>query len=142
MRTYAKNWHTCVRSSKPEKFYGRALNAAQRTQGEVLDDKARGDVGAHGFWKRGRTTIFDVQICDTEAKSYGTHTLKKFWRAQHVGKRISMMRHVSKDIETSPPKHAHATEKQNAGTLAAKWTWQYSHMASFVQTQMCIAIVH
>ncbi len=50
-------------SSEPEIFYGRELNAAQRTEGEVLGDEARGDVGAHGFWKRGRTTIFDVMIC-------------------------------------------------------------------------------
>ncbi len=43
----------------------------------MLGDEARGDVGAHGFWKRGRTTIFDVQICDTDAKSYGNRTSKK-----------------------------------------------------------------
>jgi len=53
------------------------LNAAQRTEGEVLSGKTRGDVGAHSFWKRGRTAIFDVQICDTDAKSYGNRTLKK-----------------------------------------------------------------
>jgi hypothetical protein len=58
-------------SSEPEIFYGRGLNAAQRSESEVLGDEARGDVGAHGFWKRGRTTIFDVQVCDTDAKSYG-----------------------------------------------------------------------
>ncbi len=64
-------------SSKPEIFYGRELTMAQRTEGEVLGDEARGHVGAHGFWKRGRTTIFDVQICDTDAKSHGNCTSKK-----------------------------------------------------------------
>ena len=53
-------------SSEPEIFYGRGLNAAQRSDSEVLGDEARGDVGAHGFWKQGRTTIIDVQVCDTE----------------------------------------------------------------------------
>ncbi len=43
----------------------------------MLGDEARGDVGAHGFWKRGRTTIFDIQVCDTDAKSYENHNLKK-----------------------------------------------------------------
>ncbi len=38
-------------------------------------------------------------------------------------------------------KHARAAEKQIAGILAAKWTQQYSQMASFVQTWMCLAIV-
>ena len=64
-------------SSEPEIFHGRELNAAQRTEGEVLGNEARGDVGAHGFWKRGRTTIFDIQTCDTDAKSNGNCTLKK-----------------------------------------------------------------
>ncbi len=43
----------------------------------MLGNEAHGDVGAHGFWKRGRTTIFDVQICDTDAKSYKNCTSKK-----------------------------------------------------------------
>jgi hypothetical protein len=38
-------------------------------------------------------------------------------------------------------KHAQATEKWIAGILAAKWTQQYSQMASFVRTWMCVAIV-
>jgi hypothetical protein len=64
-------------SSEPEIFYGRGLTAAQRPANEVLGDEARGDVGAHSFWKRGRTTIFDVQVCDTDAKSYGNCNSKK-----------------------------------------------------------------
>ncbi len=55
-------------SSEPEIFYGRELNAAQRNANEVLGNGAQGDVGAHGFWKQGRTMIFDVQVCDTDAK--------------------------------------------------------------------------
>jgi hypothetical protein len=64
-------------SSKPKIFYGRDLTAAQRPANEVLGDVACGDVGAHGFWKRGKTTIFDVQVCDTDAKSYGNCNSKK-----------------------------------------------------------------
>jgi len=30
----------------------------------------RGDVSAHGFWKRGTTTIFDIQVTDMDAASY------------------------------------------------------------------------
>jgi hypothetical protein len=48
-------------SSKPKIFYGRGLIAAQRPANEVLGNEAHGDVGAHSFWKRGRTTIFDIQ---------------------------------------------------------------------------------
>jgi hypothetical protein len=64
-------------SSEPKIFYGRDLTVAQRPANEVLGNKARGDVGVQGFWKRGRTTIFDIQVCDTDAKSYGTCDSKK-----------------------------------------------------------------
>jgi hypothetical protein len=38
-------------------------------------------------------------------------------------------------------KHAWAAEKQIASILTAKWTRQYSQMASFVRTWICLAIV-
>ena len=44
-------------------------------------------------------------------------------------------------VDGMADKHARATEKRIAGILAAKWTRQYSQMASFVQTRMCLAIV-
>jgi hypothetical protein len=64
-------------SSESKIFYGRGLNVAQRNANKVLGDEARGDVGAHGFWKQGRTAIFDIQVCDTDAKSYGNCESKK-----------------------------------------------------------------
>ncbi len=64
-------------SSKPKIFYGRDLAVAQRPANEVLGDKASGDVEAHSLWKRGRTTIFDIQVCDTDAKSYRNCNSKK-----------------------------------------------------------------
>ncbi len=44
-------------------------------------------------------------------------------------------------VDGMADKHARAAEKQIAGILAAKWTRQYSQMASFVRTWMCLAIV-
>jgi hypothetical protein len=29
------------------------------------------------FWKRGRTAIFDIQVCDTDTKSYGNRKSMK-----------------------------------------------------------------
>jgi hypothetical protein len=138
-------------SSEPEIFYGRELNAAQRTEGEVLGDEARGDVGAHGFWKRGRTTIFDVMICDTDAKSYGNRTSKKVLEGAALRKKskyeeacLERRRDFTPmiySVDGMADKHARAAEKRIAGILAAKWTRQYSQMASFVRTRMCLAIV-
>ncbi len=61
---------------------------AHRAEGEVLGDEARGDVGAHGFWKRGRTTIFDIQVCDTDAKSYGNRESKKVLESAAQRKKV------------------------------------------------------
>ena len=44
-------------------------------------------------------------------------------------------------VDGMADKHARAAEKRIAGMLASKWTRQYSQMASFVRTRMCLAIV-
>jgi hypothetical protein len=44
-------------------------------------------------------------------------------------------------VDGMADKHARATEKQIAGILVAKWTRQYSQMASFVRTRMCLVKV-
>jgi hypothetical protein len=117
-------------------LYGRESTAAQRTEGEVLGDEACGDVGVHGFWKRGRTTIFDVQICDTDAKSYRNRTPKKVLESAALKKKnkyeeACLERHrdftpMIYSVDGMADKHAHAAEKRIAGILAAKWTQQYS----------------
>jgi hypothetical protein len=128
------------------------LTAAQRPVNEVLGDEARGDIGAHGFcWKRGRTTIFDVQVCDTDAKSYGNCDSKKVLEGAACRKkdkyeeacleRRQDFTPMIYSVDGMADKHAWAAEKQIAGILAAKWTRQYSQMASFVRTWMCLAIV-
>ena len=138
-------------SSEPEIFYGRDLTAAQRPANEVLGDEARGDVGAHGFWKRGRTTIFDIQVCDTDTKSYGNPEWKKILEGATCRKKDKYEEACLEwhqdftpmiySVDGMADKHARAAEKRIAGILAAKWTRQYSQMASFIQTWMCLAIV-
>jgi hypothetical protein len=138
-------------SSKPEIFYGRGLNAVQRNANEVLGDEARGDVGAHGFWKRGRTAIFDVQVCNTDTKSYWNRESKKVLEGAARRKKekyeeacLERRRDFTPmiySIDGMADKHARAAEKLITSLLAAKWARQYSQMACFVQTRMCLAIV-
>ena len=138
-------------SSEPEIFYGRGLTAAKRGASEVLGDEARGDVGAHGFWKRGRTAIFDVQVCDTDAKCYGNRESKKVLESAARRKRekyeeacLERRRDFTPmlySVDGMADKLARAAEKRIAGLLAAKWTRQYSQMACFVRTRMCLAVV-
>ncbi len=109
---------------------------AQRPVNEVLGNEARGGVGAHGFWKRGRTTIFDVQVCDTDAKGNGNCNSKKVLEGAALRKKdkyeeacLERRRDFTPMIyfvDGMADKHAQVAEKRIASILAAKWTRQYS----------------
>ena len=65
-------------TTEPTIFYGDGINAAQHGTGDDgIGDEARGDIACHSFWQQGRTTIFDISICDTDARSYGNQASKK-----------------------------------------------------------------
>ncbi len=108
------------------------MTAAQRPANEVLGNEACGDVGAHGFWKRGRTTIFDVQVCDTDAKKYGNCDSKKVLEGAACRKKdkyeVACLERrqdftpMINLVDGMADKHARAAEKRIAGILAAKWT--------------------
>ena len=78
----------------------------------------------------GRTTIFDVQICDMDAKSYGNHTSKKVLESAALRKKSKYDEACLKrrldftpilySVDSMADKHARAAEKQIAGILAAK----------------------
>ncbi len=117
----------------------------------MLGNEARGEVGEHDFWKRGRITIFDVQVCDTDAKSYGNCNSKKVLEGATCRKKDKCEEAFLERRQDFTPmiylvddmadKHARAAEKRIAGILTAKWTRQYSQMASFIRTWMCLGIV-
>ena len=43
--------------------------------------------GNNGFWERGRNTIFNMRITDTEARSYRNKDFTKFLAAQEKEKK-------------------------------------------------------
>ncbi len=95
--------------------------------------------------------IFDLQVCDIDTKSYGNCNLKKILEGATCRKKDKYEEACLERRRDFTPmiylvicmadKHARATEKRIAGILAAKWTQQYSQMASFVRTRMCLSIV-
>lgn len=46
--------------------------------GNWLEEEAQRDVSTHGLWQRAHTAVFDVQITDMDAKSYGTCASTRF----------------------------------------------------------------
>jgi hypothetical protein len=57
-------------SDEPLIHPGRDGTADGRAPGADYQPEIHGDVGAHGFCRRGVTAIFDIQITDTNAPSY------------------------------------------------------------------------
>ena len=66
-------------SYEPMIFYGTGVNAGQRGDAEAaadsngnLGDESRGDVSAHGLYKRGQSAVLDicVTVTDTDSNSY------------------------------------------------------------------------
>ena len=49
-----------------------------RRPGQVeVPAESRADISAHGFWKQGTTTIFDIRIVNIDAAFYLRMTLEK-----------------------------------------------------------------
>ena len=57
-------------SEEPLIHSGRDLQVRAKGESTDAQPENRGDVAAHGFWRRGATTIFDVRITDTDAPTY------------------------------------------------------------------------
>ena len=53
---------------------GQTVNGAARLAGQpgqvVVPAESRADISAHGFWKRGTTTMFDIIIFNLDVGSY------------------------------------------------------------------------
>ena len=140
-------------STEPLIFYGGGINASQRADGDEgrAGDEARGDVAVHGFWTRGRTTILDVSICDTDARAYGNTESKKVLERrarQKVDKYGEACLERRRDftpliysVDGMPGKEARSAERRLASLLASKWGRTYSELVSYVRARLSLAII-
>ncbi|KAL7474239.1 hypothetical protein ACHAW6_000224, partial [Cyclotella cf. meneghiniana] len=116
-----------------------------------LGDEACSDVLAHGFWNQGRGTVFNVRICDIDSRSYINTTSSKILE-RHTKEKKDKCETACLDhrqdftplvysIDGMALKDARTAERRIAWLLAKKWSCTYSDMASFIRTQMSLAIV-
>ena len=111
----------------------------------------RGDASCHGFWKRGRTCIFDMRITDTDAKSYRKKDFGKVLLQHEKEKKDKYLRtclELRKDftpmvysVDGIAGREARNAEKRLATHLASKWNRGYSQMVYYVRVRMAIAVV-
>mgnify|MGYP006186617991 CR=1 FL=1 len=142
-------------TTEPLIFYGDGMRTQPgtglTTSGNSLGEEARGDVSAHGFWQRARSTVFDVRITDTDAKSYGNCSsaklLERFAREKrdkYEGACLERRKDFTPlcySVDGMPCEAARSAERRLASLLAAKWDRQYSEMVNFVRTRMSLSVV-
>ena len=143
-------------TTEPLIHYGDGMGASLggttgNRNGNTLGEEARGDVSAHGFWQKGRSTIFDVRITDTDSKSYGNTAsdkllerfaqLKRDKYDEACLERRKDFTPLCYSVDGMACKAARAAEKRLVSLLSVKWDWQYSEMVNFVRTRMSLAVV-
>jgi hypothetical protein len=111
----------------------------------------RGDVGAHGFWKDGMTTIFDVRVTDTDAPSYKKSDPIKVLKRQENEKNkvyrercLQRRRHFTPlvfSVDGMRGTECAAASKRLAQLLAQKWQRTYSEVCGYVRSKLSIALV-
>ncbi|KAL7474033.1 hypothetical protein ACHAW6_000033 [Cyclotella cf. meneghiniana] len=146
---------------EPTIFYGNGLQAGVNNATpttpctanptNTLGDEALGDVLAHGFWNRGKGTVFNVCICDTDSHSYGNTSLRKI-RERHAKEKKDKYETACLDccrdftplvssVDGMASNDRQMAKRRIAWLLAKKWSHTYSDMASFIRTRMSLAIV-
>ncbi|KAL7518527.1 hypothetical protein ACHAWF_000194 [Thalassiosira exigua] len=105
-------------SYKPYIFHSTGVVAGQGSQREgstsggegegitrrtELGDVARGDVEVYGFWKKGEACVLDIQVTDTDVKSYAASLSEKCWRGPTRPRRRSTWTPAGNDGAPSRP---------------------------------------
>ena len=129
---------------------GAAILIGQTGQVVVPAD-LRADVSAHGLWKRGTTTMFDIRIVNLDAGSYLRMTPEKdLAKAEKENKDLHLQaclerRRTSTPMVYSadgmPGEEAIAAQKRLSALLSYKLKREYSEMCGFVRARMSLEIV-
>jgi len=109
-----------------------------------------GGVSAHGFWKQGTTTIFDIRVTDMDAASYRTtdpktvlqcHECKK--KAKYNNLCLACHWHFTPLVFSDngmQGKEATAAIKKLSSHLTSKWKRTYSEVCGFTKSCLSIAL--
>ena len=130
----------------------RTVNGSARLSGQLVQVLVPADLGAgvsaHGFWKRGTTAMFDIEIVNLDAGSYLRMTLekavvkaKKELYLQACLERRSTFTPMVYSADGIPGAEALSAQKRLAVLLSYKLKREYSEMCSFVRATMSLAIL-
>ena len=107
----------------------------------VVPAESREDVSAHGFWKRGTTTMFDIRIVNLDAGSYlhmtpekalaKSEKEKKDLYLQACLERRSTFTPMVYSADGIPGAEALAAHKRLAAQLSYNLKREYSHLSEY-----------
>ena len=126
---------------------GWTVNGAVRLVGQlgqvVVPAESRADVRAHGFWKRGTTAMFNIQIVNLDAGSYLRMTpAKALSKAEKEKKDLYLQACLERrrtftpmvySADGIPGVEALAAQKGLNALLSYKLKREYSEMCGFVR---------
>lgn len=139
-------------SDEPLIHSGRAVaqDAQNTTSTDGVPPDERGDVAAHGFWKRGTTAIFDIRVTDTEAPSYRGRDPEKVLQRQEKEKKdkyldacLARRRQFTPlvfSVDGMRSRETDAACKRVALLLAIKWKRDYSYVCGYVRSRLSLAL--
>ena len=117
---------------------------------EVLPE-LRGDIAAHGFFRRGTTCIFDVRVVDTDAASIRTQDPLKILDRHEKQKKDKYLeacaqrrRHFSPlvfSVDGMMGTETGSAVKRLSHLLSKKWNRTYSEVCGFVRSRLSISLV-
>ena len=125
-------------------------SAPARQPGEETAPALRGDVAARGFWKRGQLAIFDVRVCDTDARSYRASPPATVLERQERDKKALYLAPCQERRQAFTPlvfsvdglrgAEAVGACRRLAAILAGRWRKPYSEVCGYVRSRLSIAL--
>ena len=120
-------------------------------EGTLPLPEIRGDIGVHGFWRPGNTTIFDIRVTDTDATSQINKDPNKILQQHEKMKKDKYYdicqarnRHFTPlvfSIDGLRGQEANAACKRLAALISKKWSRPYSEVCGYVRSRIAIALV-
>ena len=154
----ASEWHElCAHaltpsavSDEPLIHSGQDSRQGPRSGVTQVEAELRGDVAAHGFWKRGNTAIFDIRVMDLEAPSQRNSDPKKVLARHEREKKTKYGVHCERQRKHFTPlvfsvdglmgSECRAATKHLAALLASKWMRTYSKVCGFVRSRLLLVL--
>ena len=152
----ASEWHQlCAKALPPSAVTDEPLIHSGQNRGQgngrgPVEAELRGDVAAHGFWRRGTTAIFDIRITDLDNPSQRNSDPNTILLRHEAEKKRKYSAHCERQRKHFTPlvfsvdgiagKESTAAMRRLASQLSQRWKRTYSEVCGFVRARLTLAL--